>query len=137
METKFLINTANRVYGILDVSEKTNKRSNVYARTAVSFFLKQHGNTLEAIGKVLQKDHSSICFQLNKHNDQMKFNPLYKKLFIRYETELIKPINQKDFIKEEVKKMIQELIDLQMRTEQIEIFWTECVTIAKERKCHK
>jgi IS30 family transposase len=137
MNPNFLIQIANKVYHISDVTEQTNKRDNVYARTAVSFFMRKEGMSLPAIGKFLNKDHSSIYFHLNKHEDQLKYNPMYKKLFSSFESELRRPINQEDFIKNEVKKIVLKLFDLKMTTEQIQEFWLECITIAKERKCQK
>ena len=49
-----------------DINIKTRKRNNVEARMIFSKILREDGSTLQAIGKAINKDHSTVIYYVNQ-----------------------------------------------------------------------
>lgn len=127
----FLIEQANKVYNV-DVLEKTNKRDYYYARVAISYYLRKDNYSLQTIAKLFKKDHSTLSQALKKHDDNMQFDVYYKTKFVEFQLAISKPINQEEFMRLSIKKVITELLELNYTFDEIQKFWTECINVAKE-----
>jgi excinuclease UvrABC helicase subunit UvrB len=55
-----------------DINIKTRKRNNVEARMIFSKILREDGSTLQAIGKAINKDHSTVIYYVNQASNLIK-----------------------------------------------------------------
>ena len=89
--TKTVFENAAKIFEITDVEIKSKCRIQhlVKCRMFISFYLKDHGLTLARIGKLLNRDHTSIMHQLKTFNDEIKYDEQFKQDY-----EYFKIVNQ-------------------------------------------
>lgn len=62
-----------------EIVANNRKRKMVDIRFMISNYLREKKLTLEEIGKILHRDHSTIIYNINSHNNLIKTNYSYQK----------------------------------------------------------
>ena len=137
MDSNFLIKQASLVYGCNPL-EKISKRNHVFSRAAIAVQLRDSGITFQEIGEILNRDHTTIMFGVQKHVDNMKFDKNYRSLYNEFLKNINKPINKEEFTildcSEKAAVINKQLLDLGYKFEDIEAFWNDCISIARQEK---
>lgn len=131
---ELLLYIASKVYGV-NALKKISQRHNVWCRTAVSVVLRIEGNTFEAIGQFLNKNHATIIHGVKKHQDNLTYDKEYKVFFKSFEKAYKNPEYSSPHIFKNIKNRIAEIIstlkELGYDEQSINDFFVEC---AEENK---
>lgn len=92
--TDRLLAIAAAVLGVERIEDDRRVR-NVFGRKMVAWELREEGLTLEVIGDLLGKDHSSVSYMLNEKDSMMRFPAVYEKE-LDYWTRFKKAVNYAD-----------------------------------------
>lgn len=89
-------NAIHEVLGLRfnEYATKSRKRDRVFARMLFIYHCKQSHLKLVQIAKHVHRDHSSLLHLLNKYDDEVKFNPYFRKVALRVERILNKTIKK-------------------------------------------
>ena len=69
-----------------DALSRSRVLHNVYARQALSVYLRELGFVFSEIGKLLGFDHANILYLTKKHKHEMMYNKEYKIKFYEFKT---------------------------------------------------
>ena len=69
-----------------DALSRSRVLQNVYARQALSVYIRELGFVFIDIGKMLGFDHANILYLTKKHNHEMMYNREYKIKFYEFKT---------------------------------------------------
>lgn len=131
---ELLLYIASKVYGV-NALNKISERPNVWCRMSVSVVLRNEGNTFEAIGQFLNKNHATIIHGVKKHLDYIVFDKEYQVFFKSFEKAYKNPEYSSPHIFKNIKNRIAEIIstlkELGYDEQSINDFFVEC---AEENK---
>ena len=83
METERLFEIIERQTGLTRdiLTSRCRNEELVYARSAIVIHLIENGYTFSAAGKKINRSHPTVCYIRKQHEDNMKYNPKYRKVF--------------------------------------------------------
>lgn len=83
MKFEELLDRVCQVCGAIVVNNfrnKSNKRDYLFPRMIVAYHLRTQGWTVSDIGRVLNRDHSTISYYLKKYDDEYRLNEDFRNL---------------------------------------------------------
>lgn len=131
---ELLLYNASKIYGV-NPTKKGNERPSVWCRTAISVILKKEGNTLQAIGEFLYKNHATILHGIAKHKDNLVYDKEYALFFNEFKKTIRNPEASSPYILKNIKSRINEIIltlkALGYDEQKIDDFFNECISESK------
>lgn len=131
---ELLLYNASKIYGV-NPTKKGNERPSVWCRTAISVILKKEGNTLQAIGEFLYKNHATILHGIAKHKDNLVYDQEYALFFNEFKKTIRNPEASSPYILKNIKSRINEIIltlkALGYDEQKIDDFFNECIAESK------
>lgn len=79
----YAVKASNDCFGA-DAFLKSRKRQNVFARQAISVYLRDLGFAYTDIAEFLGFDHTNIIYLYGKHSDDIKYTPSYREAFNKF-----------------------------------------------------
>lgn len=79
------VKSMNEIVGA-DILEPSRRRDVVWARNMVAYRLNQDGLSFEKIGKVLNRDHSTVFHSVMRCKDIFKYPSMYREELALWET---------------------------------------------------
>ena len=132
--SELILYNASQVYGVNPL--KTGRqRESVWCRTAISVILKKEGNTLQAIGEFLYKNHATILHGIAKHKDNLVYDKEYALFFNEFKKTIRNPEASSPYILKNIKSRINEIIltlkALGYDEQKIDEFFNDCISESK------
>jgi ATPase involved in DNA replication initiation len=80
--TQKIIAAIQEVMGlkIEDLTAKSRATNLFYARMIAAYHCRENGMILGEIGRLINRDHSTVCHMLSKYNDEFQFNKEFREL---------------------------------------------------------
>lgn len=78
-----------------------NRRQNlVVCRRILSYYLRKHGFTYCKIAEILNKEHSTIMFNVSVFDDEIKYNPFFISCYKRVKNKIDELLNESKQVSE-------------------------------------
>jgi len=131
---ELIVYNASKVYGV-NPMQKNNERLNVWCRTAISVILKKEGNTFQAIGDFLYKNHATIHHGINRHPDDLIYDKVYKSFYDEFVMAMRNPETSITYVlktnRSRIKEVVLTLKALGYDEQGINTFFEECIEETK------
>lgn len=131
---EYLKTAVELIYGV-DLEDRTRRQDVVWAKMVVANHLKNKIRISE-ICVLLDKDNSTVRYYFKKHLEMMQFDKAYRERSADFIIELQKNSNKEKFaeltVRNTVRKLTSELVEMDFSPDQIKDFWNDCMTETTE-----